>query len=181
MLASAQEIASYSAKAAQGGVDPGRTGERLGRSEVVEAALARLPPKAAIGRRFWPVGQKWRRTALADGYVTQFLLDAADQGLPVGEHMKSRAGYRACKNYLRRSTMAVARHSDDAKHYTLAYRAYAGYVLSRLRQAHLGRLREMWERQRDDAKSPLPLVHLAIALQLQGDHRRSAQCPAKSP
>ena len=50
--------------------------------------------------------------------------------------------------------------------------AAPGYVLARSQQAPLGSLRALAERQ-GEARSGLPLAHLAVALQLMGDQPRA--------
>jgi uncharacterized protein YfaS (alpha-2-macroglobulin family) len=51
--------------------------------------------------------------------------------------------------------------------------AHAGYILARDQKAPLSLLRQLHDQYRDRARSPLPLVHLSIALQLMGDANRS--------
>ena len=45
----------------------------------------------------------------------------------------------------------------------------AGYVLARVNRAPLGTLRAMYDNERNKAMTPLALLHLGIALDLQGD------------
>ena len=52
--------------------------------------------------------------------------------------------------------------------------AYAGFVLARDQRAPLGALRGLYER-RQHARSGLPLVHLALALQWMGDAPKAEQ------
>ena len=59
-------------------------------------------------------------------------------------------------------------------HQRFAEMAHAGYVLAREQQAPLATLRVLHDRYRDRARSPLPLVHLSIALKLMGDAPRAA-------
>src|SRR5690606_782011 len=59
-------------------------------------------------------------------------------------------------------------------HSRFAVQAYAGYVLSRSRQAPLGALRSLFER-RDQVRSGLPLVQLGLALRAMGDAPRAEQ------
>ncbi|NML17675.1 alpha-2-macroglobulin family protein [Azohydromonas caseinilytica] len=58
-------------------------------------------------------------------------------------------------------------------HQRFAELAHAGYILARDQKAPLAMLRYLHDQQRAKARSPLPLVHLAIALKLMGDEARS--------
>ncbi|WP_298232272.1 alpha-2-macroglobulin [uncultured Azohydromonas sp.] len=58
-------------------------------------------------------------------------------------------------------------------HQRFAELAHAGYVLARDQKAPLAMLRYLHDQQRGKARSPLPLVHLAIGLKLMGDEGRS--------
>ena len=62
---------------------------------------------------------------------------------------------------------------------TAPSRAYAGYVLARVGRAPLGTLRSLYDSRRKDAKSGLSLVHLGLALSLQGDKKRGEQAIAQ--
>ena len=66
------------------------------------------------------------------------------------------------------------------KHYDFAYRAYAGYVLSRHNKASLSKLRDLANHKSKGAESQLALVHLALALKNQGDDINSQAMFAKA-
>jgi len=53
-----------------------------------------------------------------------------------------------------------------------ANQAYSGYVLARVNRAPLGTLRALYDNERDKAVTGLSLVHLGMALSLQGDGKR---------
>jgi uncharacterized protein YfaS (alpha-2-macroglobulin family) len=58
-------------------------------------------------------------------------------------------------------------------HQRFAELAHAGYILARDQKAPLAMLRLLHDQYRDRARSPLPLVHLSIALKLMGDEARA--------
>src|SRR5690606_32672607 len=68
-------------------------------------------------------------------------------------------------------------YSDNLDHTRFAVQAYAGLVLARSQQAPLGSLRALCER-RGDARSGLPLVQLAVALQKMDDKPRADEALA---
>ena len=65
------------------------------------------------------------------------------------------------------------RNSAREGHRRLGALAYMGYVLSREDRAPLAALRTLYDDYRDRALSPLPLVHLGIALKRMGDVKRA--------
>src|SRR5690606_21781451 len=75
----------------------------------------------------------------------------------------------------RSGSLFEQRYSDNIDHYRFAYKAYAGYVLSRLNKSSLASLRTLHDRERQHAQSGLPLLHLALALQQSGDQARADQ------
>ncbi len=105
-------------------------------------------------------------------YVADFLTDVRDQGVAVDNSLFENTMRRLVLYVNTSAGMFGERWSQNTAHYRLAYRAYAAYVLSKLNRAPLGALRNMYEQQRADAKTGLPLVHLGVALIKQGDRQR---------
>ncbi|MFA7894481.1 alpha-2-macroglobulin family protein [Pseudomonas putida] len=106
-------------------------------------------------------------------YVTDFLLRARDQGYGVPAEALKKASERLLR-YLQERNLIEVDYSEDADHTRFAVQAYAALVLSRSQQAPLGALRGLFER-RADARSGLPLVQLAVALEKMGDKPRADQ------
>ena len=105
-------------------------------------------------------------------YATHFLLKTREQGVDVPQAVLKPAIKRLQK-YLRSTRPGhdyrYTRHPD---HLTLAYKAYAAYVLSSMTQAPLGTMRTLYDYHHKDARSGLPIMHLGIALHRQGDLKR---------
>jgi uncharacterized protein YfaS (alpha-2-macroglobulin family) len=106
-------------------------------------------------------------------YVTDFLLRARDQGFAVPADALKKANERLLR-YLQERNQIEVSYSQNAEHTRFAVQAYAGLVLSRSQQAPLGALRSLFDR-RTDARSGLPLVQLAVALEKMGDKPRAEQ------
>jgi uncharacterized protein YfaS (alpha-2-macroglobulin family) len=104
-------------------------------------------------------------------YVTDFLLRARDQGYAVPPEALRKASERLLR-YLQDGGQIQVNYSQNAEHTRFAAQAYAGLVLSRSQQAPLAALRSLFDR-RSDARSGLPLVQLAIALDKMGDKPRA--------
>ncbi len=111
-------------------------------------------------------------------YASHFLLRAKEQGVEVpGEVLKP--AIKRLQQYLRSSRSDYNyRYSEYPAHLTLAYKSYAAYVLSSIKQAPLGTMRTLFDYHKKDARSGLPLMHLGIALAQQGDLIRSQKAIA---
>ena len=106
-------------------------------------------------------------------YVTDFLLRAREQGYAVPAEALKKSSERLLR-YLQERNLIEVSYSKNAEHSRFAVQAYAALVLARTQQAPLGALRSLFER-RSDARSGLPLVQLAIALDKMGDKPRAEQ------
>lgn len=159
------------------------------RAQFVDGAMGRLAgmQKANGGFTLWGDGgyETW-----LSAYVIGFLQDARDQGFAVPQGL-----YRSGQDWLLRelqqapnrfpglpaSARANGQGQIPAREYELlrdqhrrfAELAHAGYVLARDQKAPLALLRYLHDEVRDRARSPLPLVHLGLALRLMGDEARS--------
>ena len=105
-------------------------------------------------------------------YVADFLLTARDQGYAVSDAVLSKAVSRLAV-YLRKPRVIQVRYSDNPEHARFAVQAYSAFVLARLNKAPLGTLRTLFDNHQKEALSGLPLVHLGLALELQGDGKRA--------
>lgn len=106
-------------------------------------------------------------------YIVEFLLDARDGGFAVPETMLQKALKVLNEDLL--SGNASFYGYDRREHLKFAYQAQAGYVLARVNRAPLGTLRALYDNDRKNSLTGLPLVHLGLALSLQGDKTRGAK------
>ncbi len=106
-------------------------------------------------------------------YVVEFLLDARDAGFAVPEGMLQKALKVLGEDLL--SGSASFYGYDRREHLKFAYMAHAGYALARVNRAPLGTLRALYDNDRKNSLTGLPLVHLGLALSLQGDKGRGAK------
>ncbi|MFT4255710.1 MAG: alpha-2-macroglobulin [Pseudoxanthomonas sp.] len=106
-------------------------------------------------------------------YVAEFLLDAREAGFAVPETVLKKSLDRLNEDLLSGGDQYYGQ--QYRKHLQFASKAHAGYVLARVGRAPLGTLRAMYDNDRKDTMSGLPLVQLGIALTLQGDRKRGQQ------
>lgn len=111
-------------------------------------------------------------------YVTEFLLRARDEGFAVPEGMLQKALERLNEDLLTGGVPFYA--YDDSDHMSFAYQAHAGYVLAQVDRAPLGTLRALYDNDRDDALTGVPLLHLGLALAKQGDEGRGGKAIAEA-
>ena len=159
------------------------------RAQFIEGAIGRLAgmQKSNGGYTLWGDGAY---EAWISAYVMGFLQDARAQGFTVPDGI-----YKNGQDWLlqqlqqapnRFPSLPASAKPDqigdiDSREYTLlrdshqrfAEMAHAGYVLARDQKAPLAMLRFLHDKMRDRARSPLPLVHLSIALKLMGDEARA--------
>ncbi|RZJ13203.1 MAG: alpha-2-macroglobulin family protein [Rubrivivax sp.] len=161
------------------------------RAKRLESAFARLAgmqqPRGGYG--LWAASNPYEGWLTA--YVTGFLQDARDAGfaVPEGQLKKSldnlteqfqrSPGQQTTppKEPRRNDKGAIADYRDAEllriAHQRFAEAAHAGYILAREQKAPLATLRTLHDQYRKNALSPLPLVHLSLALQAMGDAARA--------
>lgn len=146
------------------------------RADAIAAGFGRLSAmQQASGHfSFWP-GDSWEQPMLTP-YVADLLLSAREQGEAVPEAVLEAALKRLSEDLL--SGGDGYWNYDQANHLRFAARAYAGYVLARVNRAPLGTLRTLFDNEQGQSLTALPLVHLAVALKLQGDPERATKALA---
>ncbi|PZO66140.1 MAG: hypothetical protein DI635_00460 [Pseudoxanthomonas suwonensis] len=153
-------------------VDPAR------RKRVMEGTFGRLASMQASNGHFAMWGGGDDVSAALTPYIAEFLLDARDGGFAVPDAVLQKALQRLNEDLLSGADSLFYGY-DERAHLRFAYQAYAGYVLARVGRAPLGTLRSLYDSRRKDAKSGLSLVHLGLALSLQGDKKRGEQAIAQ--
>ncbi|MQU51197.1 alpha-2-macroglobulin, partial [Pseudomonas sp. FSL A6-1183] len=143
------------------------------RKRKIELGIERLLGMQRYNGSFGLWGADGQEEYWLTAYITDFLLRARDQGYAVPPEALKKASERLLR-YVQERNLIEADYSDNLDHTRFAVQAYAALVLARSQQAPLGALRSIFER-RSDARSGLPLVQLAIALQKMGDQPRADQ------
>lgn len=174
------------ATARQYGIEP-RTREQ--RAQFVEGAISRIAGMqgAKGGFNLWGNGpyEIW-----LTAYATNFMLDARAQGFSVPDRMIRRAedwmlatlqtapnAFPTLPSTIRPDEHGNYRYQDYEllrnSHERFAEMAHIAFVLAREQKAPLATLRILHDQYRNRARSPLPLVHLSLALQMMGDASRA--------
>ena len=143
------------------------------RRQYVEAAFGRLASMQIGSGHFSMWGDGGDVNPLLTPYVVEFLLDAREAGFNVPEAVLQKALERLGEDLLSGDSQFYGR--DHRSHLRFAYQAYAGYALARVNRAPLGTLRALYDNERKHALGALPLLHLGLALSLQGDQVRGSK------
>jgi uncharacterized protein YfaS (alpha-2-macroglobulin family) len=162
------------------------TGRKLGmtgltdaeRKRRVEGALGRLTAMQIPTGHFSMWGGDSEASPQLTPYITEFLLDARDAGFQVPEAVLQKALERLNEDLLTGGQRFYSYEHADALRF--ASNAYAGYVLARVNRAPLGTLRALYDNERSKTLTPLPLMHLGVALNLMGDHNRGNKAVAEA-
>ncbi|WP_454830571.1 alpha-2-macroglobulin family protein [Pseudoxanthomonas wuyuanensis] len=146
------------------------------RRERMEGAFGRLASMQVANGHFSMWGDDGYVNPGLTPYIVEFLLDARDAGFAVPDAVLQKALTRLSEDLLSGGAQFYgASHRD---HLRFANQAYAGYVLARVGRAPLGTLRTLYDNERGKSLTGLPLVHLGLALSLQGDKNRGAKAIA---
>jgi len=148
------------------------------RRQYVEGALGRLASMQQANGHFSMWGDGSYVNPLLTPYVVEFLLDAREGGFNVPEGLLQKALERLGEDLLAGGEQFYGR--DHRSHLRLAYQAHAGYALARVNRAPLGTLRALYDNDRKHALGPMPLLHLGLALSLQGDGERGGKAIAEA-
>jgi uncharacterized protein YfaS (alpha-2-macroglobulin family) len=152
------------------------------RAEMIEKAVGRIAAMQAPNGGFSLWGNASDYEYWLSSYVSNFLLDAREQGFNVPAEMQKKAmdfllkGLQEGISGLPAGKVAYNENSIwNDRHYAGSGRfgvlAYGGYVLARESKAPLATLRQIYD-ARANAHSGLALVHLGLALRLMGDEAR---------
>lgn len=143
------------------------------RAERIAAAFTRIAGMQLPSGGFGMWDNQSAEEHWLTAYVADFMLNVQEQGFSVPPALLERTLKRLGEYVNRSGSLYEQRYTEDMDHYRFAYKAYAGYVLSRLNKASLASLRTLHDQQRRHAASGLTLLHLAIALQNAGDQARA--------
>nr|WP_245625441.1 alpha-2-macroglobulin [Stenotrophomonas daejeonensis] len=140
------------------------------RRERMEGAFGRLASMQVANGNFSMWGNDDYVNPALTPYIAEFLLDAKDAGFAVPDNVLQKALNRISEDLLSGGNQFYGQDRRDALKF--ANQAYSGYVLARVNRAPLGTLRALYDNERDKAVTGLSLVHLGMALSLQGDGKR---------
>ncbi|HEY4581562.1 MAG TPA: alpha-2-macroglobulin [Lysobacter sp.] len=139
----------------------------------MDGAFARISGMQAASGHFSMWGGSDGVDPLLTPYVAEFLLDAREAGFAVPDGVLQKALKALNEDLLGGSSGFYG--YEHREHLRFAYQAHAGYVLARVGRAPLGTLRGLYDNERRRSITGLPLVHLGVALALQGDRTRGTR------
>lgn len=143
------------------------------RRSALDDALGRISAMQLNNGHFSFWGGETSAQSQMTPFVAEMLIEARDNGQMIPEAVLDKALDRLNEDLLAGGDRYYAYENSEALRFSV--RAHAGYVLARLGRAPLGTLRAMQEHEIGNARSLLSLVHLGLALHLQGDAPRGRQ------
>lgn len=106
-------------------------------------------------------------------YVTDFLTDAQRVGAEVPSDSLDKA-LKRLRSYVNGNVRVSYHWSENQDYYSMATRAYAAYVLSKVRRLNLSDLRRFYDQVKDQkSRSALPWIELGYAFDMLGDRERA--------
>ncbi|WP_413665650.1 MG2 domain-containing protein [Microbulbifer sp. CNSA002] len=139
------------------------------RAERIDAGIERIFSMQKGNGSFGLWSSESSESQWLTAYVVDLLLRARDQGI-VFDDNRLESALKRLQDYAReRGAFYQQRYSYSPDFYAYAARAYAAYVLSRVQKVSLGQLRTLYESGSSLTQSPLPNLHMAIALHTMGD------------
>lgn len=147
------------------------------RQARMEGALGRLASMQVSSGHFSMWGNDSYVSPNLTPYIVEFLLDAREGGFRIPDSVLQKALKRLNEDLLAGGNEFYGR--DHRSHLRFAYQAHAGYVLARVNRAPLGTLRALYDNERKKTLTGLPLVHLGLALAMQGDKTRGEKAIAE--
>lgn len=147
------------------------------RKRVMEGSLGRLSSMQTGNGHFSMWGDADNAVPQLTPYIAEFLLDAREGGFAIPDSVLQKALQRLSEDVLAGGEEFYG--YDHRDHLKFAYQAHAGYVLARVNRAPLGTLRALYDNERQRSLTGLPLVHLGLALALQGDKARGEKAIAQ--
>jgi uncharacterized protein YfaS (alpha-2-macroglobulin family) len=148
------------------------------RKSRIEGAIGRIASMQAGSGHFSMWGGDGGVNTFLTPYVTEFLLDAREEGFNVPEEMLQKSLKRLSDDLLAGGHPYYS--YDHSDHMRFADEAWSAYVLARVNRAPLGTLRALYDNERQKSITALPLVHLGIALKLMGDAPRAEKAIAEA-
>ena len=170
------------------GITPLTREERARRLDSAFGRLSGMQQQQG-GFGLWAAGNPYEGWLSA--YVTGFLQDARDAGFNPPEAMLKRSidslleQFQKAPGMQTRPAQEMRRDSSGSltdyrdiealrqAHLRLADSVHAGYILAREQKAPLATLRTLHDDYRGNARSPLVLIQLSLALGLMGDEARA--------
>lgn len=141
------------------------------REEQVKKAFNRLKERQLSNGGFALWRASGSEVPWLTAYVTEFLLDAKQQG--INNHAASlNAGLQRLNQYLRQKQGVKLNRSINEDYYWFATRSYSAYLLAKASQARLSDIRLLVEEMENNPVanySGLPWAHIGAALQMTGD------------
>ena len=147
------------------------------RHEIIETAIGRILSMQKANGSFGAWSNDSPEANWLTVFATDFLMTAKNRGYSIPEQSLQKATERL-RHYARsqfRLRSELSRYLSDQHIFRVSVKAYAAYVLAHSQQIGLGDVRRLYDSITVNLNSPLPMAHLASALELLGDQKRATE------
>jgi len=152
------------------------------KNKHINAAIQRINSMQKYNGSFGLWSNQSREEHWLTVYALEFLLEAKEAGYSVPSSIIEK-GLERIKSYVKSTQPSYEernKYSENKSHFALAFRAYAAYLLSKHGHLNLGEIRLINSKLSKDAKSGLPLAHLARAFENSGDNKTATELWGKA-
>lgn len=147
------------------------------RQQRIQEVMLRLRSMQSLNGGFTLWAKLGSEEYWLNAYVTNFLLDARQQGFAVPSAMLEAALANLLQTWQLETPQLEERYplAENPVQMDLAVRAYAAYVLAKEHKVTLNDLKAFADKTAAQMELGLPLVHIGLALTLQGDAARGEE------
>jgi len=147
------------------------------KNKHINAAIQRINSMQKYNGSFGLWSNQSREEHWLTVYALEFLFEARKAGYSVPDSILNK-GLERIKSYVKSTQPSYEErniYSENKSHFALAFRAYASYLLSKHGNLKLSDIRLINSKLSKDAKSGLPLAHLARAFENSGDNKTAIE------
>ncbi|KAA3639563.1 MAG: alpha-2-macroglobulin family protein, partial [Proteobacteria bacterium] len=147
------------------------------RHEYLETAIGRILSMQKSNGGFGAWSSDSYEANWLTVFATDFLITAKNQAYSVPDKALQKATERL-RHYVQSQFYLqsdFSRYLSHPHNFRISVKAYAAYVLAQSQQISVGDVRRVYDSLTTTINSPLPLAHLARALELLGDQKRATE------
>ncbi len=147
------------------------------RHEIIETAIGRILSMQKSNGSFGAWSNDSPEANWLTVFATDFLITAKNLGYSVPQKSLQKATERL-RYYVRsqfRLQSDLSRYLSDQHTFRVSVKAYAAYVLAESQQLSISDVRRLYDGINNHLNSPLPMAHLASALEQLGDQQRATE------
>lgn len=145
------------------------------RGELIQIGLERLYGKQLKSGGFGYWDSNSYESPWGSVYAAEFMNEAKKQGFSVNKDILAKVNGRLASYVRKDLDNRYGSYYDTDDQFDAATKAYAAYVLSKYASISLSDIRDIYARYADRTLTPVPLMHMAVALKKNGDKEKARE------